>query len=47
LTSAPGLLAWVTASNHSGDIKNPPPGADFFCLAIASPAGWPALIASF
>ncbi|HAU5684872.1 TPA: hypothetical protein JD334_01195 [Citrobacter freundii] len=29
---APGSLAWVTASNHFGDMKNPPLGADFFCL---------------
>jgi opacity protein-like surface antigen len=29
LTLAPGSLAWVTASNHFGDMKNPPLGADF------------------
>lgn len=26
-----GSLAWVTASNHFGDTKNPPLGADFLC----------------
>ncbi|HBW8324293.1 TPA: hypothetical protein MFN45_001995 [Klebsiella pneumoniae] len=41
MTSAPGLLAWVTASNHSGDMKNPPLGADFFCLLTAGPGDWP------
>ena len=29
---APGLPVLVTASNHFGDIKNPPLGADFFVL---------------
>ncbi|CDL45993.1 hypothetical protein [Klebsiella pneumoniae ISC21] len=37
------MLAWVTASNHSGDIKNPPFGADFFCLLPASLSDWPGL----
>ena len=30
LTSAPGLLAWVTASNHSGDMKIRLSGRIFF-----------------
>lgn len=34
LTLAPGSLAWVTASNHFGDTKNPPLGADFFCAQL-------------
>ncbi|POT58019.1 hypothetical protein C3432_08845 [Citrobacter amalonaticus] len=32
LTLAPGSRVLVTASNHFGDMKNPPYGADFFCL---------------